>query len=709
MKISIRSALVIRMTLVLLASITMVGIYTYWRVGQASDELSDRVIRQTSNLIDARISALLDKAEGEARTVAGLTKPTLGGAQIKSPDANSFPLLAAQIVESIRVNPEFSAVTVVLDKSGEYVQVSQKPSGGLEVQTSEAVATGRVKKDWVPFGDRLQETGQELAWSRDPRLEEFYLLAVAGSRPVWSTTTLLENLPTGSTPGVTCSVPIFTADGTLIGVASVSMTLGDFSRFLATVKVSKNGTATLMEFSDKEGARIVADPNPQRLIVAENGKQRLAKIEELNDPTMVRLGSYLTDMPRMQPAAVSIERFKQDGLVYFAGIRRISGERRPPWALAIVVPESDFLSWTSETAYFFTTFLLIALGVGALVGLLLADRLAKPLQRLATETSNIRSLQFEASPKDESGIRELDELADSVEALKANLRSMEKLVPADYARWLISTGQEAKLGGERRHITTYFGDIVGFTRLSHELPPEQLVEVLAEYLDVLSEHVLAAGGTLDKFNGDDVMAFWGAPVLTTDHSKVAVRSAMRSLSAIHSMHTEWREQGRPVLSASFGIATGDVVVGNVGSKQRMNYTVIGDSVNLASRLQSLNKFYRTSILVSPTTKAEAGEEFVWRLVDVVEVFGRNEPTEIYSPLAEAAEATDATKDFAQLCAEAMSHYHARDWDAAIAGFDALLALAPEDGPSAILRSRCLEYKSNPPAVDWDGAFEMTMK
>lgn len=286
---------------------------------------------------------------------------------------------------------------------------------------------------------------------------------------------------------------------------------------------------------------------------------------------------------------------------------------------------------------------------------------------------------------------------------------MEKLVPTEYARHLISSGQEAKLGGERRHITTYFADIVGFTRLSHILPPEELVIVLSEYLELLSNEVIDFGGTLDKFNGDDVMAFWGAPTVTSDHGFMAIKCALASLQTLESMHTEWREQGRPTLSASFGIATGDVIVGNVGNKQRMNYTVIGDSVNLASRLQGLNRIYQTHILIADQTAQESKGKLVLRLIDVVAVYNREEAVNIYEPLSLIESATPTHHQIADLHNQAMSAYQTQNYAKAIELFDQVLQIKPHDGPAAVLKARCEQYQLNPPPSDWNGVYQMTLK
>src|SRR5262249_26375049 len=156
-------------------------------------------------------------------------------------------------------------------------------------------------------------------------------------------------------------------------------------------------------------------------------------------------------------------------------------------------------------------------------------------------------------------------------------------------------------GGEHRRLTIYFSDIADFTSISESMPPEALVAHLGEYLQAMSEQVLAAGGTVDKYIGDAVMAFWGAPLENAEHDRGAGTAAVRNQQPLRKLRERWQAEGKPPFRARIGIHTGEVIVGNIGSAARLNYTVIGDAVNLASRLEGLNKYYDTSILISEST------------------------------------------------------------------------------------------------------------
>jgi adenylate cyclase len=288
----------------------------------------------------------------------------------------------------------------------------------------------------------------------------------------------------------------------------------------------------------------------------------------------------------------------------------------------VAIPTDAFLGSLKQTVAIVAVLAAIGLA-GAIFGSsILAKRVTKPLYAVMNETSRVRELDLKERPLPISGIAEVDELAESVKLMKTSLRSFEKLVPADYARWLMKSGQEAKLEGERRELTIFFADVVGFTRLSEQLGPEELVETLASYFEVLTRAVLREGGTVDKFNGDDVMAFWGAPQVMKDHAERAVRAALSAQTELAALRAEWEAEGIAILDISYGIATGEVIVGNIGNRRRMNYTVIGDAANVASRLEGLNKQLGTSILISNATAGQLSDAFTLRPVENAVIPGR---------------------------------------------------------------------------------------
>ncbi len=268
---------------------------------------------------------------------------------------------------------------------------------------------------------------------------------------------------------------------------------------------------------------------------------------------------------------------------------------------------------------------------------------------------------------------------------------------------LVSNPEKLKLGGERRELSVLFSDLEGFTALAESRPPEELVGLLNEYLSSMTQIVLKNQGTLDKFEGDLIMAFWGAPVPGEDHARKACTAALQMQATLASIRLEWGLKKRPLLSARIGINTGEMVVGNMGSTEKFNYTVIGDSVNLASRLEGANKSYRTGIIISEYTHRFIKDDFICRELDIVAVKGRTEPVTIYELRNfRGSKNEDVELKFIAHFEAGLRAYREQRWDEATARFDQALSASPNDYPSELHLDRIRRFRNNPPGANWKG-------
>ncbi len=252
--------------------------------------------------------------------------------------------------------------------------------------------------------------------------------------------------------------------------------------------------------------------------------------------------------------------------------------------------------------------------------------LAKPLATVAGELDHIERFELDAVKYHPSRLTELDELSGTIARMASGLVAFRKYLPADLVRILVSEGIEARPGGTQKELTVLFADVAGFTGMSERLG-EQVVPLLGAYLDIVSNTVQRERGTVDKFIGDAVMAFWGAPNENPDHAAAACRAALKAVRAVQAAGLA-DDRGVP-LHVRIGINSGSVLVGNIGSDARLNYTVIGDAVNVASRLESANKRYGSSIIIGEHTRQMAGAAIVVRKLDTVAVYGRMGGTAIY--------------------------------------------------------------------------------
>lgn len=260
-----------------------------------------------------------------------------------------------------------------------------------------------------------------------------------------------------------------------------------------------------------------------------------------------------------------------------------------------------------------------------------------------------------------------------------------------------------KLGGEKREITILFSDIRGFTSLSEKLSPEELVALLNEYLSPMTRIVLEEKGTLDKYIGDAIMVICNAPLDLPEHPQKGCSIALRWMKELEKLNGDWKEKGYPSIGIGVGINTGDAVVGNMGADIRFDYTAIGDNVNLASRLEGMNKIYGTHIIASESTQRLTVNNFLFRELDLVRVKGKEKPVAIYE-LMDFLPGDTAKKELANYFSEALSLYKSRRFEDAKAKLDAILNKFPEDGPSVLYAQRCADYLKLPPLSDWDGVY-----
>ena len=265
-----------------------------------------------------------------------------------------------------------------------------------------------------------------------------------------------------------------------------------------------------------------------------------------------------------------------------------------------------------------------------------------------------------------------------------------------------------KLGGDKKDLTVLFSDIRGFTTISEKLTPEALVALLNEYLTAMTNEVFQHDGLLDKYMGDAIMAVFGAPLDQPDHAHRACLTALAMMKALRQLQKKWKDEGRPVFDIGIGINTGDMVVGNMGSEMRFDYTVMGDMVNLGSRLEGTNKEYGTNIIISEFTYEKVKDSICCRELDGVRVKGKIKPVKIYELLGEKKDEAKF-KDLIDAFAKGLAHYREEKWDEAIAAFQCVLDIRPGDFVSTMYMERCKNLKEHPPVEPWDGVFVMTKK
>src|SRR5246127_5305979 len=452
------------------------------------------------------------------------------------------------------------------------------------------------------------------------------------------------------------------------GVLAIIIEYTRLSRFLAQLEVGRTGTAFILGASDE----LIAAPDKD----ADELHPAHSRIDML---PLARMALTLAGDEGRKEAWR--RRLTLDGAAYEVALTPLPFTG---WSLATVIPEAEFLGPVETTLQR----LIIGLAIGALLAALFSAMLARsviaaPLARVVGEIRHVETFELDQVRRHPSRLAEISSLSSAIAEMAAGLSAFRKFIPADLVRLLLRQGVEAKPGGSMQELTVMFIDVTGFTGLSERMG-DRVVPLLSRYLDVASEVIVQTGGTIDKFIGDAVMAFWGAPTAQPDHALFCCRAALLCQRAIETAGIA-DDDGRP-LQIRIGINSGRMLVGNIGSELRLNYTVIGDTVNVASRLEGANKQYGTQILIGAETRRLVRDAFTTREIDSIAVYGRTEGLAVYELIGLG----DQTGTPVWLAAyeHGLAEYRHRDFSNAIRSFRVVLSMRPHDGPAALMVDRC---------------------
>ncbi len=437
------------------------------------------------------------------------------------------------------------------------------------------------------------------------------------------------------------------------GVVAGDLLLDVTQELLKRESLTPSGVAFLFDDDD----RILAHPRMAELL----GREVSDTIPRLRETDMAGVLGAI----RTWRSGGDAQQFFSDsaGRRYAAAFQTIPHSGPANLRVAVVAPVDEFFAGIlserrrlfAATLAFVATMVPIVFFIGSL--------LSKSLRALAAETDRIQRFQPSIAPPVRSMIREIDELGHSVSTMRTMTETFSRFVPRRLVERLIETGTPLQLGGTRREITLLFSDIENFTEITEKAEPTRVMQHTSRYFAAMSQEIMSHSGTVDKFIGDAIMAMWNAPADDPDHAANACAAALALQRANAQLNVEFEREGWPVYRTRIGLHSGEAVVGNIGSEDRMNYTTLGATVNLAARLEGLNKGYGTSILVSSALKQRAGGRFRFRSVDCISPKGFAEAFEIYELRCEAA---DADADEEEFC---------RSWE--------LVYAAMRNGPLAV--------------------------
>jgi adenylate cyclase len=555
----------------------------------------------------------------------------------------------------------------------------------MEIAAVDGVRKRRVDQYQVVVGDIQFEKRRFENTDYVVTDQEWYREGIKSDEPRWFE---VGAHPIGTRPSIAYVGPVDVYQKRQ-GVLAVIIENTRLAQFLSQLSVGKSGAAFILR---GDGA-VIAAPDPD---ADETNMQRA------NQPLLPIAQSAIkqADMSGVSAKDGRRVRLEADGNAYAVTLTPLDFAG---WTLATVIPEAEFLGPVERTIRNLLIGLALLVIAAALVSVWLARAaVAEPLITVVDELKHVERFELDRVRRHSSRIAELANLSNAIADMAGGLAAFRKYIPADLVRMLLREGVEPRPGGSVRTLTVLFADIAGFTGLSERLG-DRIIPLLSAYLDTMSREVSGHGGTIDKFIGDAVMAFWGAPAANADHAVDACRAALACQRALRASGLA-DDGGRP-LKVRIGINSGSMLVGNIGSEFRLNYTVIGDAVNVASRLEGANKEYGTDIIIGEETRRLAGDRIRVRELDRLMVYGRSGGLAIY----ELLDCDGETPPWVELYERGLAAYRSQDFAGAMALFRQVLAERDMDQPARIMLARCSEFLAAPPGKDWQATNAMKVK
>ncbi|MFH2005071.1 MAG: adenylate/guanylate cyclase domain-containing protein [bacterium] len=668
-----------------MSTVLVIVLYTYRASSRSMLRVSDDLLAQHSALAIEKTVNYLEPAS----VVSDLSRAIYRDGILDIGDSARFQQLAVAILKKY---PQFVIFNYGNERGNIYGV--ERGEGGKRIvfQTTRPTPDEKIATYVKTFQDAQGKTikVEREPTPYNPTVRPWYQGAVGAKGRYWTGAYVL--ITDRRQIAISVAYPVRNRQGALQGVVAGDLGIRELSTFLSRLKVGKSGFVLILD----EANRVVAHPQFDKAFVKTGAKVRLKHVKELGHAW---LDEALRRYTRTGTRRTVVE---HDGTRHIVGLTPFPASFGKRWKILVSVPENDFIGELRDTN---RLTLLLSLGVLLLSLLLIsaiAKRISRPIVLLTEEANRIRELQLDGDDQIDSTISEIKQISRAVYRMKTGMRAFKKYVPATLVKQLVETGEEVRLGGRKRDLTIFFSDIQGFTTISESLDPEQLMTHLSEYLDELTRILMAHRGTVDKYIGDAIMAFWNAPLPTEDHAFAACAAAVKCQRALDELNGRWRRQGLPAMPTRIGLHTGETIVGNVGSSDRMNYTVLGDTANLASRLEGVNKVYSTRIIISEATHERVADRVLARALDLVIVKGRTQPTRIFE-LVDVEPSVLSAEQRADITRydEAFAHHLDQQWDEAIALLEGLHERSPDDPVVARLLHRCRRFRDDPPTTeDW---------
>lgn len=689
MRISIRlSILVLFLTLLVVVSGAII-IESYLIANKILIASTKSMVDKTVKLVDVKVASYLNVIDDKSKTSARL----IDNGALNPDNILGFQQYLMDVVTSHKHVFGIYYGT----PAGNFNRVERYQDDFIDGYTRRTVQPSYNYSKQVDSNGKVILRKKIFKLTYDHRVRPWYKLALQKKKPVWTSAYLYEFSQMVQAQkqilGLTAATPLYAEDGRLRGVFGVDVVLTDLTKFVNNLAPTRNTVIFLM---DDKGDLLSSD------YVREIGKGNRVKYQIMNVkdfPSPWIKKSYEVYKQNQQEQFM----FSYKNQDYMAAYSPMKLNPYNKWRLVIVFPKNDVTGMLMRNILFLISIACSLLLIGIMLAYFISTKISKSITDLSSEAESIKDLDLKQAKRDKTYIKEIFDIRVTFDAMRAAIKSFFRYVPSVLVKSLIKSGVDAKIGGKNRAISVFFSDIKNFSSWAEAVSPIQLIQDLSDYFDYMTRVIHENHGVVDKFIGDAIMAFWGAPAEDEDHALHACKAAVEQITLLKAFNAAKSGDRSPII-IRIGINTGEAIVGNMGSHDRLSYTAIGDTVNLASRLEGLGKIYGTTILVSQYTYEKVKNSFRFRLVDNVAVKGKVASCRIYELLYPEIDIFGDKLDvYNAAFAEAFELYQKGDWQRALERFTVLKNDFPADKLLDLYIKRCQEVKPQ----NWDGVWRYT--
>jgi adenylate cyclase len=693
-----------------LLMVTTVSImwYTYHNDSKAAVRLSDDFISQISTSTVDMNTSYLAQAQNAAEISS---KFILSEADVH---LENRPLIDYMIT-TLKLHPFMYAVYAATEK-GDFLEVLRTPEKSFyRTETSKTLppsvkySARYIRRSQAPEIDlwqhldkdgNVQDTERLSVLRYDHRVRSWYLKTRRKQGITWSDIYIFKTL---TQPGISVSTALLDENRSFYGAVVVDITMDSVTRFLKKASIGQDGVAFLLDGS----GHLVAHPDPSYTMKVSGDDIETVQVSEVSDKRISQ--AYFRHIDTGEDRFV----FDYKDVEYAASFTPFK-HYLTDWKMGLVVPTSEFVGEIEHTQKITFVISAVIFLIAALIIGILAKRISRPITEMAEQAESLTRFELEDNHTVKSNIQEIQRLSSALEKMRATLRAFSKFVPSGIVKRLTTQGLDVRLGGRPKTLTIFFSDIANFTTIGEKYPKEKLMTHLSDYFDEMTKIIMELNGTVDKYIGDAVMAFWGAPSADRKHALHACQAALMCQKRLVALNRKWRSEKKPELHTRIGLHTGEVLVGNMGSSDRINYTVLGDSVTLASRLEGTNKMYGTKVIISQEVYELVHKNCLTRPLDIVAVKGKEKGVKIYELVAFKKGVTELLHskkqlEFCEMFSQGFKVYLEKRWDEAIDTFQKVNRKFGTDGTTNMYIERCKEFKQNPPKANWDGVVHLKTK